>query len=79
MSGKFGCTIDSSSMETIDYSGLIKAYERQPDFYKYAPPTNTASDIVYSGDEWAEVEKMGPKGADLIRLVKDYPAPDGWD
>ncbi len=79
MSGKFGCTIDSSSLEAADYTGLIKAYEREPDFYKYAPPASTASDLIDGNENWAEVEQMGPKGADLIKLIQDYPAPDEWD
>lgn len=80
MSGNFGCRIASSSTGTVDYSDLVKAWERQSDFYKYAPPTSTASDIMEGGDEWLEVEEMGPKGAELLKLVQDHPAPgDGWE
>lgn len=81
MPDNYGCAKASSSMESVgdSYWGMIKTYQSQYDFHRYAPPANTASDLISGDSEWDEIEKMGPSAGDLIKLAQHLHAPDGWD
>jgi hypothetical protein len=86
---KVGSTSDDYSVGSIDVGGILNAYkDRGPcDFYKYGGQAVAATryaQVSFSLDddedgEWREVEKMGPSGNDLIKLIKRFPAPRGWD
>lgn len=83
---KVGSAADESLLGPIDFAGILNSYKNQGpcDFYKYGPAvvaTAKYAQVSFSledEDDWDEVEKMGPSGADLIKFAQLNPAPREW-